>query len=446
MYSVSKMNSLVLICAMGLFVLLSVAGCNDSTPTKNPGQEVPNIVEYLNGEAAYSVLAGLLEGTTLKGTLSGNAKYTLLAPTDAAFAKLPEGYLDNLTGEQKLELLRYHVISGENQIAAPAQTENRQYASLQGDPLFLTSAQATLRLNNSAVITLRNRSVSNGVVHQVDEVLMPDQFGTVRENIRKRYPLNALYEQLDDLELTDLLEGDGHLSFVIPPAEIFEDIEAWLQRSLTIDEKKEIWKYNIVSQDISGYGAGTQAALQTLSGDSLYLTIEQPGEYVFNCCGAIGAGATPKIASKNGTIYQWGGLLLPDKYTGVLTLMDKRYYLTTVRIGFAKAKMTGRMYNALANTDEQFTVFIPKNGTPGLQNLPEDEEELAEILKYHVLIGKFTAEELQHNQNFTTWKGEEITITRNGDEIIINGTAKITLADLEGTNGVVHVIDGLLLP
>jgi transforming growth factor-beta-induced protein len=446
MYSISEINRRFLICAMGIFFVVSVAGCNDSAPTNNPGLEEANIIEYLNKEAGYSVLASLLEGTTLKGTLSRNTKYTLLAPTDAAFAKLPEGFLGNLTGQQKLDILRYHVIAGENLINAPEQAENRQFTSLQGDPIFLTSDQAMLRMNNSAAITERNHSVSNGVIHQIAEVLLPDQFGTVRENIRKRYPLNALNEQLEELGLTEIIEDETPLSFVIPPAVIFENIEAWLERSLNNDEKREIWKYNMIANDISGYGAGTQAALQTLSGDSLYLTVEQPGHYVFNCCGAAGAGVTPKIVSKNGTIYQWGGLLLPDKFTGVLPIMDKRYYLTTVRTGFAKAKMTGRMYNALANTDEQFTVFIPANGTPGLENLPDDEEELAEILKYHVLIGKFTADELQNNQAYTTWNGEEITITRNGDMITINGTATIRMADLEGNNGVVHVIDGLLLP
>ncbi len=108
--------------------------------------------------------------------------------------------------------------------------------------------------------------------------------------------------------------------------------------------------------------------------------------------------------------------------------------------------MTGRMYNSDNNADEQFTVFMPKNDAQGVNSLPATETELANILKCHVLLEKVTADELQHNQTYTTWQGEEITITRNGNLIMINGIATIKLADLEGTNGVVHVIDSVLTP
>lgn len=104
------------------------------------------------------------------------------------------------------------------------------------------------------------------------------------------------------------------------------------------------------------------------------------------------------------------------------------------------------MYNSDNNADEQFTVFMPRNDAQGISSLPDTEAELANILKYHVLLEKISANDLMHNQTYTTWQGEELTITRNGDLITINGTATIKLADLEGTNGVAHVIDGVLTP
>jgi transforming growth factor-beta-induced protein len=442
----TRLNSkirIVLFFAIPVVFTVIAAGCDDKKSIITPAED--NIVDFIKGDAGYSVLAQLIDGTILKNTLSGNAEYTLLAPTDAAFAKLPFSFLEDLTQQQKQEILKYHIISGQIRIDNNTYNETRQ--TLNGDPVFLTVQASDAKVNNSASIIARNKSVSNGIIHQIDEVLLPDLHGTVLESIKKRYALNSLFEQFQELELANILDDDeGHISLILPPAFIYEDIEAWMEWTLTDDDRKEIWKYNMVKLNLNGMGPTTQMALQTVMGDSLYLTIIHPGQYLFNRYHEIYNSPTQILRAANGTIYHTDGLLLPDKYLGVLTLMDKRYYLSTVRHGFATAKMTGRMYNALANSDEEFTVFIPKNGTAGLENLPEDEEGLAEILKYHILLEKVTANQLQHNQTYTTWQSEEITITRNGDQIVINGSATIRQADLEGTNGVVHVIDGLLMP
>lgn len=434
-------NSVLFLPAI-LIVLLS--GCDEKNQTVNIPHE-DNIVEFLSDEAGFTVLTQLIEDSALESTLSGNANYTLFAPTDAAFAKLPDGYLNDLTAAQITELIRYHILSGSVQIGNENYNEKRQ--SLHGDELFITLSGSQAKVNNRAVISSKNKSVSNGVVHSVDELLLPDSYGTITENLKKRYEYSGYFSMLEELNITELLDEDGTISFVMPPVEILEDItESWSTLGLTNDQKTEFWKYHIIKQDISGLSIGTQTALQTMLGDSLYITVPSQGKYVFNCCSDLQNIPTSVIPSSNGVIYKWQGLLYPDKYTGVLTLMDKRYYLSTVRSGFATAKMTGRMYNVLNNGDENFTVFIPKNDTPGLENLPTDEEGLAGILKYYVLLEKVTSDQLLHNQSYTTWQGEKITITRNGDLITINGTATIRLADLEGNNGVVHVIDGLLQP
>lgn len=433
----SKLNLSII----SLAILLTFSGCdNEKSSVITPGEK--NLWEYINSSATHTVLAQLIEGTSIQSTLSGMSAYTFLAPTDAAFASLPEGTFEGLTTTQKTGILRYHLMHGLIQIGTEPVNENRK--SVHGDFLFLTIHPAGNRVNNSALITEKNISVSNGIIHSVDNVLFPDIYGTVLDNLKKRYTFTPLVDQMGAIGLHELLEEEGHISLMVPPPVIFSDIETWLGRSLTAEQQEEIWKYNMIRQNLGGYISGTKTALQTVMGDSVYLVINHPGQYLFNIHHSTTTDPTQKIVSSNGVIYQMDGLLTPDRYNGILTLMDKRYYLSTVRIGFAKAKMTGRMYNALANSDEEFTVFIPKNDSQGLENLPEDEEGLADILKYHVLLEKVTADQLQHNQVYTTWQGEEITITRNGDLITINGTATIKLADLEGTNGVVHVIDAKL--
>lgn len=99
-----------------------------------------------------------------------------------------------------------------------------------------------------------------------------------------------------------------------------------------------------------------------------------------------------------------------------------------------------------------FTVFAPPNAAFGalpeglLIKLmePEQKEKLAEILKYHVISGKIMAENVAP-EKVATLGGKEVTFTVDGETVMING-AKVTKADIIGSNGVIHVIDKVLMP
>lgn len=425
-----------------LCFLTILISCDDDNSVTPPSDD-DNLYEILQADDDYTVLVDLIEGASLQNSLTGNAIFTVFAPTNAAFAKLPDGYLENLTASQKEAIVKYHVVDDEVRI------ENDEYnetiESVQGDPIFLTVNTSAASVNNSAAVSSKNVDAANGLIHKIDEILIPDAYGTITDNLKKRYEWTGLYEQLKDLDLIGMLEEEGHLTFTVPPMIVVQDIEAWLELDLTDNQVTDIWKYNMVQEDLTGIGPQSSLALETVMGDSLYLTVQTTNNYLFNGIQQVQMNEKV-IESSNGTVYFLESLLVPDKMQGILTAMEKRFYLTTVRAALAVAKMTGRLYNSENNADEQFTMFIPRNNSGGINDLPLDENELSNILKYHVLLEKVSAAELQHNQTYTTWQGEELTITRNGDEIIINGMAKVKLADIEGRNGMVHVIDHVLTP
>ncbi len=103
--------------------------------------------------------------------------------------------------------------------------------------------------------------------------------------------------------------------------------------------------------------------------------------------------------------------------------------------------------------DGPFTVFAPTNaafaslpeGTVANLLLPENKEMLASILTYHVVAGNVMAADLSDGQMVTTVNGQQLRVTIADGNVMING-AKVIAADLVGTNGVVHVIDGVVLP
>ncbi|HNF72963.1 MAG TPA: fasciclin domain-containing protein, partial [Chitinophagaceae bacterium] len=74
---------------------------------------------------------------------------------------------------------------------------------------------------------------------------------------------------------------------------------------------------------------------------------------------------------------------------------------------------------------------------------PENKEKLADILQYHVSVGVYNAEQLQDGQSLGQANGGNIKISKQGDQITVNGSAKV-IASIPASNGIIHVIDGVL--
>lgn len=110
------------------------------------------------------------------------------------------------------------------------------------------------------------------------------------------------------------------------------------------------------------------------------------------------------------------------------------------------------LVDALSNAGP-FTVFAPTNaafdklpaGTVEGLLKPENKVDLSNILEYHTYVGSLKAEYLQDGQSYEEVNGGKITISRKGDKIFVNGTAEI-VATIPTSNGMIHVIDQVLLP
>ncbi len=117
-----------------------------------------------------------------------------------------------------------------------------------------------------------------------------------------------------------------------------------------------------------------------------------------------------------------------------------------------KAVQTAGLVDALSNAGP-FTVFAPTNaafdklpaGTVDGLLKPEKKDDLTDILQYHVSVGVYNADQLQDGQSLGQVNGGNITISKKDGKIVVNGTATV-LASIPASNGVIHVIDGVLLP
>lgn len=142
------------------------AGAADSTAGKK------DIVETAVGAGNFKTLASLLKQAGLVSTLSGDARYTVFAPTDAAFAKVPKATLQAL-GQDKAALrkvLRYHVVKGK--LAAANVVKRTKITTVQGQSLPVRVSGSTVTVGG-AKVTTANVTASNGVIHVINKVLIP---------------------------------------------------------------------------------------------------------------------------------------------------------------------------------------------------------------------------------------------------------------------------------
>lgn len=134
-----------------------------------------NLVEVA-GESGFNTLAAAVEAAGLAETLQGAGPFTVFAPTDEAFAKLPKGTLEKLLkpkNKQKLaDILTYHVVAG--RVTAEEAFGLKAAVTVQGDALKIRARKKTLKIND-ATVTQADVEAANGIIHVIDTVLLPPE-------------------------------------------------------------------------------------------------------------------------------------------------------------------------------------------------------------------------------------------------------------------------------
>ena len=288
------------------------------TATPEPMPAPKDIVDTAVADGRFTTLATALTAAGLVDTLKGKGPFTVFAPTDEAFAKLPAGTLEALLKDipQLKNILLYHVVSGKVMAADVVKLDGKMAdTALEGDQIKITVKDGKVYLNDKVQVIITDVETSNGVIHVVDAVLLP--------------PAKLL-------DIVDTAVADGRFTTLV---------------------------------------AAVQAA----------------------------------------------GLVDTLKGEGPFTLF--------------------------APTDEAFAK-LPAGTVEDLLK-PENLETLTNILLYHVVPGKVMAAEvvkLDGKMVDTALEGKQIKITVKDGKVYLNDTVQVIITDIETSNGVIHVIDAVLLP
>ncbi len=439
------LNKSFLFLAIPLMAMFTITACSDDTSVDPPppAEDELNIVETAQEDGNFSILLQIAEDLGLAETLA-NDELTVFAPTDDAFGNLPDGILDELTDEQLTTILTYHLLEGT--VSSGDIGSQQDAETLQGELLLLQREGDSVTINGFSSVVAADVTASNGVIHAVDEVLLPSEIRIALEQpnlidfASQAEGFDVLLGAIEATGLTTTLQFLGPFTAFAPSDEAFDGVDV---ESLSEEQLAEILTYHVIDGEVASGDLEPTNTVASLQGDNLFITAED-GEVVIN--GSASVVLPDNDDPTNGTIHVIDEVLFPDSYGNVVENAVKRYQLTTL----VSLVSDQGLVETLSDADAEYTVFAPTN--EAFDAISEvlaglSDEEVTNTLLYHVLDAVFLADDLGESQRVETLNaGEEILIEVADGIVTINGEAEVTVADVEGTNGVIHIIDAVLIP
>ena len=409
-------------------------------PTDSP-RDIPRTAQCTG--IHDSLVAGVIQAELLS-TLQGPGPFTVFAPTDQAFidAGIDLAALDTPEGKATLsDILSYHVVAGE--VPAANVSECMSADAVNGQPLAFTVDGGVMV--NDANVTMADVMTSNGIIHVIDKVLQPsDAFNDIPRTAQCTDIHNSLVSAVIQAGLLETLQGPGPFTVFAPTDQAFTDADIDLA-SLDTPEGKEILS-NILLYHVVAGNVPSSAVTDCMSADAVN---EQPLSFTVN--GGVmvnGANVTmADVATSNGVIHVIDKVLTP---TDTPNDIPRTAQCTEQHNSLVSSVIQAELLETLQG-DGPFTVFAPTDQAfidanidlASLDN-PEGKAELRDILLYHVLEGEVPAANVTDCLSATTINGNPLSFTV-GDSVMVNG-ATVTANDVPTSNGIIHVIDKVLLP
>ena len=269
-----------------------------------------DIVDTAVEAGSFKTLATALGAADLAGVLKGDGPFTVFAPTDDAFAKLPAGTVETLlkpeNKQQLVDVLTYHVVAGK----VPA----AQVVKLSGAST-LNGQRADIKVEGGAVsvdaanVIKTDINCSNGIIHVIDQVILPAS-DDIPTTAVKAGSFTTLVAAVKAAGLAEALTGKGPFTVFAPTDEAFGKLPEGTLQSLLQPENKgklaAILKYHVVPGRVYSPDALKAGSAKTLQGDAIRIGITG-GAATVNGAKLV---ATDLDAS-NGVIHVIDSVLLP---------------------------------------------------------------------------------------------------------------------------------------
>ena len=474
-----------------------------------PNTNSNSVYDIISSSPSHTTLNTAITACSLDGTLSGPGPFTIFAPTDAAFNNLPAGTVASLLNDipALTDILLHHVVG--DSVMSGMLSNNQIVTTLLGTNVTVTIDTSGVYIDN-ALVTLVDLVGDNGVVHVIDAVLIPNfdcngvfngpalvdtcgdcqlayiydyvthnvtfindtinvTLGATEMLVLPDNPMNPYWNSgcvpntvydiisnsvdhttlktaVDACGLDGFLSAPGPLTVFAPTDAAFANLPAGTVTALLNDlpQLTNILKHHVVADSVMSTMLSNNQVVTTLLGTDVTVTITSAGDvYIDNAMVTV-----VDLVGDNGVVHVIDAVLLPPTPpNSVYDIVSNSVDHTTLKTAINACELDG-----VLSGPGPFTIFAPTdnafNNLPAgtVTNLLNDIPQLTDILKHHVIGDSVMSSMLSNNQVVSTLLGTDLTVTisSNGDVFIDN--AMVTVVDLVGDNGVVHVIDAVLLP
>lgn len=437
-------------------------------PPEDMVQPTANIVETAVANGNFTTLVAALQATNLDTVLADESEtFTVFAPTDDAFTLIGEETINTLLENTDVlsSILLQHVVSG-------AAVNSVKAFSLNGTTVE-TASMANIALNintmtdmlmfGGANIVMKDIYTTNGVIHVIDAVVVGD--------VEVPAPAMSLVDVASDngsfTTLVSALQATGldstlanlesNFTVFAPSDSAFAKLPAGTLDNLSNDQLTDILLYHVLPGKVLADGAITLAQsaenmAETANGDNVSLSFVDSMLYVN---GAKVSKAD--VMADNGVIHVIDNVIMPPAMMDTPTqnivevaLADPDNFSTLV-----DALTAADLVTTLANEEATFTVFAPTNAAfaavdpDALAALLADTEALTTVLLTHVVSDASLSSLDAYAANgkmLTTASGKSVEVSVDAESgALIIGGATVVISDVVTTNGVIHVIDTVIL-
>ncbi|MFG0257783.1 MAG: fasciclin domain-containing protein [Phycisphaerales bacterium JB043] len=270
-----------------------------------------DIVDTAVKAGSFNTLAAALEAADLIDTLKGDGPFTVFAPTDEAFARLPEGTIETLLKPENKQLLTsiltYHVVAGDVRAS--------QVVTLDG-ATTVNGQRVDISVNGSSVmvdkasVSATDIVTSNGVIHVIDSVILPESRDIIDVAVDAG-SFTTLAAALEATGLISALQSDGPFTVFAPTDEAFAKLPEGTVENLlkpeNLDQLRSILLYHVVEGRVYSDQAATLRSAGTLEGSEFRIRANR-GTIKINDSKVIGA----DVDASNGVIHVIDTVLLPE--------------------------------------------------------------------------------------------------------------------------------------
>ncbi|XP_053232839.1 transforming growth factor-beta-induced protein ig-h3 [Podarcis raffonei] len=390
-----------------------------------------SILQIVELEENLETLRTAVAAAGLDSLLESEGQFTLLAPTNEAFKKIPPETLTRILGDPEAlkDLLSNHILK--TAMCAEAIIAGLSMETLEGNMLDVGCNGDELTLNGRPIIANKDVIATNGVIHFVNELLIPDSAKTLLE-LGQDSDISKAMDLFRRAGLSSHLTGNERLTVLAPINSFFTD--------QTPTPGRNVLRDHIIKEQLSSKYLFHGQKLETLSGKQLRVFVYRNTLCIENACIA----AHDK-RGRFGTLLSMEKLVTPPLGT-VMDVLKADDRFSTLVAAIQSAGLTETL-----NRPRSFTVFAPTN--EAFRAMPQGElnklmgnaKELASILKYHIGDEILVSGAVGAVVRMKTLQGDKLEVSTKNHIVNVN-KEPVAEADIMATNGVIYAVNTVLQP